>query len=152
MVPTTAGRVPAHTDDAANQRIMMRTADRVRWYARHPEQIDERLRELDREWDVERTLEANAATLAFGGTVLGIFADKRFLAIPLVVSGFLLQHALQGWCPPLPFLRKRGVRTAREIDEERMALKALRGDFGRLGPGPDSHDTAAAHALQAARL
>jgi hypothetical protein len=43
--------------------------------------------------------------------------------------GFLLQHAVQGWCPPLPLLRRLGVRTADEINEERYALKALRGDF-----------------------
>ena len=40
----------------------------------------------------------------------------------------------------------------REIDEERFALKALRGDFGPLGPGPHNRDTQASHALQAARL
>src|SRR5690349_2530968 len=46
----------------------------------------------------------------------------------------------------------RGVRTMREIDEERFALKALRGDFGPLGPGPHNRDDRASHALQAARL
>ena len=45
------------------------------------------------------------------------------------VGAFLLQHALQGWCPPLPLLRQLGVRTAEEINEERTALKTIRGDF-----------------------
>ncbi len=45
---------------------------------------------------------------------------------------FLLQHALQGWCPPVPFFRERGVRTAAEIGRERYALKALRDDFRNL--------------------
>jgi hypothetical protein len=35
---------------------------------------------------------------------------------------FLLQHGLQGWCPPLPVLRRLGVRTQREIDAEKYAL------------------------------
>jgi hypothetical protein len=35
----------------------------------------------------------------------------------------------QGRCPPLSVLRRRGVRTRREIEAERCALKALRGDF-----------------------
>jgi hypothetical protein len=74
---------------------------------------------------------------------MGIARDRRFLAIPLVVQAFFLQHALQGWCPPLPILRRLGVRTAAEIDEERYALKALRGDFEQVR-GPAS-------ALQAAR-
>ena len=48
---------------------------------------------------------------------------------------FLLQHALQGWCPPLPLFRRLGVRTAREIARERYALQALRGDFDDV-PAP----------------
>jgi Protein of unknown function (DUF2892) len=100
---------------------------------------------------MERVLEANAATLALAGTLLGAF-DKRFLVLAAAVSAFLLQHALQGWCPPVPFFRKRGFRTMREIDTERYALKALRGDFGPIGPGPHNRDTRASHALQAARL
>ena len=152
MLPDTPTRVPAGTEDDANRRIERRTAASVAWHARHPERIDRRLRELDREWDIERTLEANAATLALAGTLLGLFVDRRFLALPAAVAVFLLQHALEGWCPPVPFFRRRGVRTMREIDEERFALKALRGDFGPIGPGPHNRDTQASHALQAARL
>ena len=72
---------------------------------------------------------ANAATLAFTGTVLGARVDRRFYAIPALITGFLFQHAIQGWCPPLPVLRRLGFRTATEISEERIALKILRGDF-----------------------
>jgi hypothetical protein len=152
MLPETPQRVPAHTSDEVNRWIAQRTAASVDWHARHPDHIGPRLHQLDREWDMERTLEANAATLALTGTLLGLFVDRRFLALPVAVTAFLLQHALQGWCPPVPFFRKRGVRTMREIDEERFALKALRGDFGPLGPGPHNRDTQASHALQAARL
>jgi hypothetical protein len=152
MVPGTSNRVPANTSERANRRIQQDVAESVHWHARHPERIDRRLREIDQEWDIERTLEANAAGLALTGTLLGLLVDKRFLAVPLVVSTFLLQHAVQGWCPPVPFFRRRGVRTMREIDEERYALKALRGDFGPMGAGPRNHDTRASHALQAARL
>jgi hypothetical protein len=67
-------------------------------------------------------------------------------------TAFLFQHAVQGWCPPVPILRRLGYRTAREIDDERAALKALRGDFGPIGPGAGDRDTRATHALQAARL
>jgi hypothetical protein len=52
-----------------------------------------------------------------------------------------MQHALQGWCPPLPLLRRLGVRTQQEIERERYALKALRGDFdavpGTSAPVPE---------------
>ena len=95
-------------------------------------EIDRRIKELDIEWDVERTLEANAASLALLGLGLGAFVDRRFFLIPAIVTSFLLQHAIQGWCPPLPVLRRLGFRTAREIDIERYALKAIRGDFKDL--------------------
>lgn len=91
--------------------------------------IDERLRELEREWDIERTLEMNAAAFAFTGTILSAWVDKRWLILPAVVTAFLAQHALQGWCPPILLFRNMGVRTRREIDREKYALKALRGDF-----------------------
>ena len=88
-----------------------------------------RIAELEKEWDIERVLEANAASFALLGMGLGITVDRKWLLLPAAVGIFLLQHALQGWCPPLPLFRKLGVRTAREIHEEIVALKILRGDF-----------------------
>jgi len=52
--------------------------------------------------------------------------------LPTVVLSFLLLHAIQGWCPPVPVLRRLGIRTREEIDRERYALKALAGDFAGL--------------------
>jgi hypothetical protein len=60
---------------------------------------------------------------------LGLTKSRKFFVIPIVVQAFFLQHALQGWCPPLIPLRRLGIRTADEINKERYALKALRGDF-----------------------
>jgi hypothetical protein len=124
-------RVPAHTSDNVNRRIRDQTALRVHYYSRHADEIPRRLRQLDREWDIERAIEANAATLAFAGVALGATRDRRWLALPALVTGFLFQHAVQGWCPPVPVLRRLGFRTAFEIEVERQALKALRGDYGR---------------------
>ncbi|EKV30469.1 hypothetical protein C882_4428 [Caenispirillum salinarum AK4] len=143
MIPGTAARLPDHTADNVNARIRAASDARVLDAARRLEEmngrlddIDRRLADLEQEWDIERTLETNAAALALTGTVLGAFVDRRFLALPALVTGFLLQHAIQGWCPPLPIFRRRGVRTQREITEERMALKALRGDFDNLPGDP----------------
>lgn len=44
--------------------------------------------------------------------------------------------------PPVPVLRRCGVRTRREIDEEKYALKALRGDFGPAHHAEDAKDRA----------
>ena len=61
--------------------------------------------------------------------------DRRWFFFPAVVAGFLLQHAVQGWCPPVPVFRHLGFRTQSEIEEERYALKALRGDFRAVPVG-----------------
>jgi hypothetical protein len=103
-----------------------------------PEIIEERIEALRREWDIERVLEANAASVALIGVALGASVDRRWFALPAIVAGFLLQHALQGWCPPLPLFRKLGVRTSEEIHEEIVALKALRGDFNLRDVEPHS--------------
>lgn len=65
---------------------------------------------------------------------------RRWLLLSGTVCGFLLQHALQGWCPPLPAIRALGVRTKEEIDSERYALKVARGDFGEaIKDTPSAH-------------
>jgi hypothetical protein len=149
MIPSTTQRVPQSTAERVNEKIRRQTEANVTVYgAAGPEAIDRRLAELEREWDVERTLETNAATLAAAGAGLALLVDRRFALIPLVVGGFLLQHAVQGWCPPVPIFRRMGVRTQSEIDHERYALKALRGDFREVRNG-DS--TAPSRALEAAR-
>ena len=133
MIPTTVERVPYQTSQAVNERIRCSAEQRVEQLQQAgPAAIARRLEELDAEWDVERTLEANAATATLIGVTLGATVDRRWFALPAVVGAFLLQHAVQGWCPPLPVFRRLGFRTASEIDHERYALKALRGDFAEL--------------------
>jgi hypothetical protein len=130
ILPATQDRVPRNTSSKVSGRIQGRTLHDVsRYVGADPVFIDERIQELQREWDIERTLEANAATLALAGLALGAAVDRRFYLLPAAIAAFLLQHALQGWCPPLPLLRRLGIRTAREIQDEIIALRILRGDF-----------------------
>lgn len=126
LVTETSGRVERNTDREINRRIRADTEARVAMIARQgPHAIARRLRALDREWDVERCLEASAASFTLAGSLLGFVDDRRWFILPAAVGGFLLQHALQGWCPPLPVFRALGVRTADEINDERLALNAL---------------------------
>ena len=148
MLPATAHRVPEHTADYVNAQIRERTEERLRRYAAYPGGIGDRLRELDQEWDIERALEVEAATLALAGVALAVLHDRRWLALTAGAAAFMLQHALQGWCPPTSLYRRAGYRTEREIAEERYALKALRGDFASLNGG--SPHTRARRALEAA--
>jgi hypothetical protein len=43
----------------------------------------------------------------------------------------------------VPLLRRLGVRTAREIELERIALKALRGDFDHVNDAGSALEAAA---------
>lgn len=123
-------RVRAQTKSEINRKLDRELEQRLRFYAVQDKQtISERLAELDREWDIERTLETNAASVSLLGLILGVTSSRKWFVLPALVGGFLLQHAIQGWCPPLPVLRKLGVRTRLEIEQERYALKILRGDF-----------------------
>ena len=147
-----ADRVRRNTSGEVNARIDRGIEGRVRDYAaRGPEEIVRRIEELDREWDMERLLETNASALA--GVGVGLAAatgSRKWLIVPGVVLSFLFQHAVQGWCPPVPVFRRLGVRTREEIDRERYALKALRGDFRDVGRGGNDAERAAA-SLEAAR-
>ena len=134
-MPNTRQRVPTHTSASVNEQIRLQTEQSVDFYSAHPEEIPHRLKELDEEWDIERAIEANAAVLAFAGVALGASRDRRWLTLPALVTAFLVQRAVQGWCPPVPILRRLGFRTAYEIEEERQALLAARGDFEDLPRG-----------------
>ena len=146
VIPSTARRVPDNTADRVNECIREQTRANVeRVAARGPAAIDRRLRELDEEWDIERYVETLAPSLTLLGMTLGLTVSRKFFLVPFAVQGFFLQHALQGWCPPVPVLRRLGVRTQAEIDHERYALKALRGDFRNVtGPGSATQAVAAA--------
>ena len=142
VLPATSTRVERATSPTLNERIRMHTDARVaRLESAKPVELEARLDELDREWDIERLLQANASTLVMIGVALGYAWDRRFLLLPAAVLTFFAQHALQGWCPPIPLFRRRGVRTRREIERERYAIKALRGDFDGVPP-PGSADPA----------
>jgi hypothetical protein len=153
MIPETTRRVEENTSGDINERIRRETELRVaRCAALGKDAIGRRIDELDHEWDIERAIEANAGTVSLAGIALGTLVHRRFFALPAIVAGFLLQHAIQGWCPPVPILRRWGFRTQSEIEHERYALKTLRGDFRGVeeAGGPDSK-LAADVALEAAR-
>jgi hypothetical protein len=145
-------RVRKHSPEKFNERIDRATQRRMlRAAGESKPALSRRLEALDEEWDMERVLETNASALALGGLLLGLFVNKKFFLIPCFVLSFLLQHAIQGWCPPVPMFRSRGVRTRKEIDTEKFAVKALRGDFDDVAESADPNQRARAawHAANA---
>jgi hypothetical protein len=128
-IPATEKRVEQNTDDEINECIRNKTIKRLKNFKKsNNELITDRIKKLKHEWDTERILEANAAVIVVISILLGL--KKRYwLLLTGAVGIFLFKHALQGWCPPLPAIRKIGIRTAEEINNERTALKIIRGDF-----------------------
>jgi hypothetical protein len=140
-LPATTHRVELHTSPEINKAIRQRAdAEIVRLEGASAAELDQRLDALDGEWDVERLLQTNAPVLVLLGLALATTVSRKFLLLPAGVFGFFAQHALQGWCPPIPVFRRLGVRTQMEIERERYALKALRGDFDQV-PNKDAAPT-----------
>lgn len=134
MIPATARRVELSTSGAINARIHQEAEERIAAYRDHDRHalLLRRLRELDREWDIERALQTNFAALTLITLALGSTVNKRWLIAAAAIPAFMIQHALSGWCPPLPVLRRLGLRTAKEIADERFAIEAM---LGRVGDG-----------------
>ncbi len=119
-------RVRKHTLSRINQELDREREERIQCYASQPRHvIEHRLEELNHEWDIERWLEMNASALALLGVSLGVTVNKKWFLLPAVVLPFLFQHAVQGWCPPIPVMRRLGIRTQQEIDAEKYALRSL---------------------------
>lgn len=145
-------RVRRSTSDKVNSKIDQNIIESIRQYsAKDAASITTRLKELDKEWDTERVLEVNMPIVALIGVALGAFVSHWWLLFPTVVLLFFLQHAIQGWCPPLPIFRRLGYRTKDEIHKEKYALKLLRGDFDPVTPHAGAGTSAASvyHAVSA---
>jgi len=152
MAVTTINRAQKQTPPRINREITAESKRRIREYVdRGGEGIEDRLVALDREWDVERALEAHTAMATLVGVTLGATLDRRWLVLPGAAAAFLMQHVLWGWSPQVPALRRLGFRTSREIEIERNALKAVRGDFSGLTQKASTKRRPRGEAIPAAR-
>lgn len=144
-------RARRHTARSVLRRIDDETLDHLVEVEQKPDSASRRLEALDGEWDVDRTIEAEAATMGLIGLALGAFVRPAFLALPATVGAAVFLFGTRGLYPLLPIFRRLGIRTAREIERERYAAKALRGDFDSAADaeqpvaGTDMNRAAAVH-------
>jgi hypothetical protein len=126
--------VRTHTADGVNRRIDARVEACVRQMAEQHDRaaITQYLDKLEREWDLNRMVTVAASAVSVLGLVLGARDGKAWRVVSGVAAGLLLQQGLFGFGPLSELVRLMGVRTRREIDLEKFALKALRGDFERI--------------------
>src|SRR5688572_2586467 len=73
-------RVRKATPDSMNEKIDQKTEANIRHYtSADAATLRERIDELDKEWDIERTLELNASLVALGGVILAATVSKKWL-------------------------------------------------------------------------
>ena len=117
------------TPDKVNREIDELTASYLMSVGTEPHAIRKRLYELDREWHLDRAVMAVFSVLgAFTAqrALKSAARGRRFSGWRLLLwtqIGFLMHHAVRGWCPPVSVLRRIGFRTEKEIAAERTALE-----------------------------
>ncbi|MFN8610121.1 MAG: hypothetical protein U0931_21440 [Vulcanimicrobiota bacterium] len=118
-------RVRRHTHQLVNQKIDMEIqASLDRLHGAPPAAVRARLERLEHEWDIDQIIEGQAGALVNLGLALCRRDRRGYMLAGLGFAG-LLSHALTGWSPTLPLLRRLGFRTRREIDREKFALLSL---------------------------
>ena len=108
-----------------------------RFYHDH-EKIDARLLELETEMDITTYLQLESTALSIAGVVLGLTKNKKWFILPLVSSLLVLGNIAFKSENPLPVFRRMGLRSREDIEKEKYALKALRGDFKYLLDVPNA--------------
>jgi hypothetical protein len=103
-----------------------------------PGAIDDRLTQLEWEWTAGRMAKVTAATIILAGTALTLASGSMWwLLLPAAGGLFLLQYAASQTALLSVAFREMGYRTGCEVEQEKFALKTLRGDFRHL---PTVHD------------
>ena len=120
--PPQHDRVRESTPDKVNREIDELTATYLMDVGTEPHAIRKRLYELDREWHIDRALMAVFSVLG-SFTAHRAFKSKPWRLLFWTQMGFLMHHAVRGWCPPVSVLRRIGFRTEKEIAAERTALE-----------------------------
>jgi hypothetical protein len=94
--------------------------------------IARRLAELDAEWSAGRVTKVAMAGGILLGLAAAVFVSLWWLIVPVALGLLLLQHLASRECWLTSALKPLGLRSGCEIEHERFALKALRGDFDNL--------------------
>lgn len=123
MISTAMDKVEQHTDPEINKRTHKQMDRSITYFKHHKDEVGERLQELEQEWSTDRVVQTMAGAVGLTGAILTVATNnKRFAVMSAVAGSFLLMYSIMGWVPPLPLLRRLGVRTTSEIDDERCAL------------------------------
>jgi len=102
-----------------------------------PQAIEERLAQLDREWSAGRVTKLTLAVIIGGGLALTFWVSPFWAVLPALAAVSLLQALFTRDSLLAELFGRVGFRPGCDIEQEKLALRALRGDFKRL---PTMHD------------
>ncbi|RKG81360.1 hypothetical protein [Corallococcus terminator] len=150
---TSSDAARTHAPSTVNRRIDAHVESCVRCMAERADraEMSQYLDKLEREWEMHRAVAVGGSALALAGLLLGGRRGRQgWRVLSGVTLALLLQQGLTGFGPLSALVRTLGVRTRREIDLEKFAIKALRGDFERIpnDGGPLARANAALVAAQ----
>ena len=130
LQPPTHDRIREHSSESSNQRIDRETRGAIAEARQSSTARNARIRELEQEWNIDRALMLNFGIVGAFTAFKAMQQMKRnghiggWSLLFWVQMGFLINHAVRGWCPPMPVFRRLGFRSANEIAAERAALNA----------------------------
>ena len=110
--------------------------------------INDRLAALDREWPAGRMVKVTLGVATIGGFLLADFFDPLWLLLPVISGAFLLQYCFFRRSILAEVYQALGFRSGADIDEERLLLRALRGDFRHLPTLDQIEDKHATHRME----
>ena len=102
-----------------------------------PAAINDRLCQLENEWSAGRATKVTLAFVILAGIAMRMAFGAWWVILPIAGGLFLFQYAFSrtSWLGNM--FREIGFRSGAKIEEEKFALKTLRGDFRHL---PTVHD------------
>ncbi|MFO8053671.1 MAG: hypothetical protein R6U19_00720 [Bacteroidales bacterium] len=134
-------RIRQNTIEMVNQRIDQSINNNIRYYGSQTKEIiSKRIKELDMLWDIDRIVQAGATGTSFTTLLMGAIGSKNWWFLTATSLSFLGIYSVHGWAPSVCVLRSLGIRTRQEIEREKYALKALRGDFDEISTHPDNEN------------
>lgn len=137
----------AHADPVRREEVKTAKAVANVVYA-GPDAVNHRLAELEHEWTVGRVSKVAGGIGIIVGMGLAVVFHIAWIILPITIGFLQLQHALTphsllGWA-----LHAVGIRSGKEVEHERITLKALRGDFRNLPVAVDKADMEAMARLE----
>jgi len=137
MLPQTIPTAPTHPSAAECMRRQDLECRLAKLTDAGPHAITDRINQLEWEWTAGRMTKVTLGVTILLGFALTALLGPWWLILPAAAGLFLLQYLFSrtSWLGAM--FHEMGYRRGCEVEQEKLALRALRGDFRHL---PTLHD------------